>query len=97
MGLGWYVIQKYGSKGLVSELSVFWMGQTSKTSNKLSITSADTNNQPITHTKGVSNNRRFNLNQVGLVLINDKVCAKVFPQITPMVVHRLDFGNNYTL
>ena len=72
------------------------MGQTSKQSDTLIYHYVVTNNVPVTKPIGDSYNSNLALNEVVIGFSSGKVCAKALVSRKPIVVHTVEFGNNYT-
>ena len=75
VGPGWDASQNSGSEGLMSEVPVVRLGQTSKTAGALIIPTVATNNQPVTQPTGGANNCKFALNYVVIGLVSGHVCV----------------------
>ena len=76
---------------MVSEVPVVWQVQNSKPVDTLILPAVATNNQPVPHPTGETNNHKFSLNDVSYVLEIYQVCAKVMPSIVPMAVRTFEF------
>ena len=70
-----------------------WFVQTSKLSSMLIIPSFAANYQPMTHTKGCTNNWKLYFNKLGLNLVSDKVYFKALLLIVSMPVSVVEFGS----
>ena len=70
------------------------MNQTSKTADTLILPDVASNNQPMPHPTGGTDNCKFYINYVGLGLVSGQVCPKAFPSIALMVVRALEFGDD---
>ena len=97
MGLGWDAIQKLGSKGLVIDVPVVQLGQTSKTADTVILPAVAANNQPVPRPTGGADSRKLSLNEVVLGLVSGNVCAEALPSITSTVVHALEIDGDSAL
>ena len=82
---------------MVSKVLVVCLVQTSKPIDTLISPDVDSNIQPVTQLTGGDINRKFLINDVGIILESDQVCEKVFQFIAPMAVHALEFSGDYNL
>ena len=93
MGIGWDEIKKLGIERMTCEVMVVNMGQTSKFYDTLIIPAVSNNNIHLPQTKGGAKKKKLSINEVGIILVSDQVCAEVFMSITLMAVLTLDFGD----
>ena len=70
------------------------LGKTLKPVDTIIIPSVSDNNKTLNWTTGGTDNHKFALNEVVLVLVSGKLFAEVFPLIAPMAVCELDFGGD---
>ena len=93
---GWYLSQNLGIEGLVIEVLMVWLGQTSKTADTLILPSVSAHNQPMPQPTGGANNWNFIIIELRLGLIIGQVCSKALHSIMPMVLRVLEFGGYYS-
>ena len=65
---------------------MLWLGQISKTSDNIILSSVSINNQPVSQTIRGTDNCKFTLNNLEITLVSGQVCSKALP---------LGFGHDY--
>ena len=97
VGLGLYAIQNWEVKEWQVKCWWFSWAKLQKTTETLFLLAVYSNNQPVSHLIGGTNNWKFYLNEVGISLVSGKVCVNALPSIVPIVVRTLDFCGNPAL
>ena len=83
-----------GSEGLASELSMFHLGCTSKTFDRLIHIAVAAYNQPVPDPMGGVDNQNLSGDRIYIGLESDQEYSKVFPLVTPMALRKINFGGN---
>ena len=96
MSLGWDTIKKLGMKRMASELTVIWMGQTSKPVDMIILPSVAVDDQPVPDTRIVVNNQNQYVDGVELGLELDLMCYIIMPLTEQIVIHPIEVVGDST-